>query len=223
MLNSLKDKTILLLEENISIRKEMVSILKLFFKEVYIAIDGYDALYKYELYLPDIISTDLNVSGLSGFDLIKEIRKRSIDTFIIIVSSNTNTDYLIDAIHNRVNRYIIKPITEDKYLLAFDAYLKKFEKQTSVIELSASIRVELHKYLIVKDNQNIHINKKECLFITLLSKNKSKTVSYEEIEESLWGTKPMSLSAIRTLVRDLRKKLGKEYILNVSGIGYKLE
>lgn len=220
---SLKDKTILLMEEDISLRKKITSILKSLFKEVYVAVDGYDALYKYELYLPDIVSTDLSISGLSGFDLIKEIRNKSSDTFVIIVSSCTNTDYLIDAIHNSVNRYIIKPITQDKYIEAFDAYLKKIEKNSNIIELSSSIRVELDKHLIIRDNQEIHINKKECLLLILLSKNENKTVSYEEIEERLWGTKPMSLSAIRTLVRDLRKKLGKGYVINISGIGYRLK
>lgn len=51
----------------------------------------------------------------------------------------------------------------------------------------------------------------------------NKAVSYEEIEYQIWGSDSMSLSAIRSVVRDLRKKIGNEFVVNVSGIGYRLK
>ena len=51
----------------------------------------------------------------------------------------------------------------------------------------------------------------------------NKTFTYEEIENIVWGGALMSQSAIRSVVRDLRKKIGEKYIINVSGIGYRLK
>ena len=65
-------------------------------------------------------------------------------------------------------------------------------------------------------------NKKETLLMKLLCSDINKTFSYEEIEYQVWGSDSMSLSAIRSVVRDLRKKIGQDYIINISGLGYRL-
>lgn len=222
-LKNLKSKTILLVEDETVIRENIASMLRFFFKEVYTAFDGYDGLDKFELYKPDIVMTDLKMPEMGGFELIEEIRKKSDNTYTIIVSAHTDTELLIDAIHKNVDRYIIKPVTEDELFEAFETYLKKLEDKVNIIELSPNIKVELDKHLLIVDGIKIHINKKETQLLNLLNQSDNKTVSYEEIEEKIWGSKSMSLSAIRTLVRDLRKKLGTPYLINISGIGYRLK
>lgn len=222
-LKNLKSKTILLVEDEAVIRENIASMLRFFFKEVYTAFDGYDGLDKFELYQPDIVMTDLKMPEMGGFELIEEIRKKSNNTYTIIVSAHTDTELLIDAIHKNVDRYIIKPVTEDELFEAFETYLKKVEDKVNIIELSSNIKVELDKHLLIVDDIKIHINKKETQLLNLLNQSNNKTVSYEEIEEKIWGSKSMSLSAIRTLVRDLRKKLGTQYLINISGIGYRLK
>ena len=124
-LERLKNKTILLVEDEKVIRENIASMLKFFFKEVYVAIDGYDGLDKYENYLPDIIMTDLKMPNMGGFELIKELEKRACSSYTIIVSAHTDTELLLEAINKGVNRYLIKPITEDELFEAFNAYLRK--------------------------------------------------------------------------------------------------
>lgn len=75
MFKKLKEKTILLVEDEKVIRENTASILKVFFKEVYTANDGYEGLDKYEEYLPDILMTDLKMPNMSGLGLIDEIKK----------------------------------------------------------------------------------------------------------------------------------------------------
>ena len=75
---------------------------------------------------------------------------------------------------------------------------------------------------MIIDNEELHLNKKETQFMKLLCSDINKTFSYEEIEYQVWGSDSMSLSAIRSVVRDLRKKIGQDYIINISGVGYRL-
>lgn len=222
-LKKLKEKTILLVEDEVVIRNNIASMLKFFFKEVYTAIDGYDAIDKYEAYLPDVVMTDLKMPVMTGFELIKELKKRSCTAHTMIVSAHTDTNLLIDAIHNGVDRYIIKPVTEDELFEAFEAYLKKIDEQeVKVINLSSSIKIDLDKHIVIVEDEEIHLNKKETQLLTLLSKDVDKTITYEDIEYQIWGSDSMSLAAIRSVVRDLRRKIGQEYVVNVSGIGYRL-
>lgn len=77
MLDRLKNKTILLVEDERIIRENIASMLSFFFKEVYTAIDGYDGLDKYEIYLPDVVMTDIRMPNMGGFELIEELIKEN--------------------------------------------------------------------------------------------------------------------------------------------------
>jgi DNA-binding response OmpR family regulator len=223
VLNKLKEKTILLVEDEDVIRNNIASMLKHFFKEVYTASDGYEGVDKYEDYLPNIVMTDLKMPIMGGFELIEELKKRSSKAYTIIVSAHTDTELLIEAINNGVDRYIIKPVTEDELFEAFEAYFKKLDETTpKVVELNETTKIDLDKHLAIIDGVEVKLNKKENQLLTLLCVDMNKAVSYEEIEYQIWGSDSMSLSAIRSVVRDLRKKIGSEFVVNVSGIGYRL-
>lgn len=220
----LKSKTILLVEDEKVIRENIASMLKFFFKEVYIAIDGYDGIDKYENNLPDIVMTDLKMPNMGGFELISELKNRKSTAFTIIVSAHTDTDLLINAIHNGVDRYIVKPVLEDDLFDTFKAFLEKLDNvMPQVIKLSDNLSIDIDKSEVISNGESIHLNKKENMLLKLLCKDFNKTISYEEIEYQVWGSESMSLSAIRSVVRDLRKKIGQDYILNVSGVGYRLK
>jgi len=222
-LERLKNKTILLVEDEKVIRENIASMLKFFFKEVYVAIDGYDGLDKYENYLPDIIMTDLKMPNMGGFELIKELEKRLSTSYTIIVSAHTDTELLIEAINKGVHRYLIKPITEDELFEAFNAYFEKIDKiLPQSVQLETNMHFDLNKNQIILEGEELHLNKKETLLMKLLCSDINKSFSYEEIEYQVWGSDSMSLSAIRSVVRDLRKKIGQDYIINISGLGYRL-
>ncbi|MEN8717705.1 MAG: response regulator [Sulfurovum sp.] len=226
-LDRLKSKTILLVEDERIIRNNIVSMLKFFFKEVYTAIDGYDGLDQYEKYQPDVIMTDLKMPNMGGFELLEELKKRNTKSFNIIVSAHTDTDLLVNAINKGVNRYLIKPITEDELFEALEAYLDNLEiNEPKLFRISESIEfnIDLNEINdLTNENEVISLNKKEGLLLKLLSSNDKKIFSYEEIEEQVWAGNFMSVSAIRSVVRDLRKKIGNDFIVNVSGSGYKLK
>lgn len=224
MLDRLKTKTILLVEDEKVIRENIASMLRFFFKEVYVAIDGYDGLDKYEIYLPDVIMTDLKMPNMSGFELISELIKRDSNAFTIIVSAHTDTELLIKAIHEGVDRYLVKPITENELFDTLEAYLNKIDKYEPLrIHFDTNTLFDIDNKCLIIDEVEIHLNKKEYLLLKLLSSNEKKVFLYEDIENQVWGGQVMSLSAIRSVVRDLRKKMGDNYLINVSGCGYKLK
>jgi two-component system response regulator VanR len=215
----LKQKTILLVEDEQIIRDNIASMLKFFFKEVYTANDGYAGLESYQKHLPDIIMTDLKMPYLCGFELLEELKKRASSSFMIVVSAHTDTELLLNAVNNGIDRYIIKPVTEHQLFEAFEAYLDKTQNafiNLPGIQFNPDTR-ELH----IKD-KTVHLNNKETLLLKLLMQDVTKVYSYEEIENQVWGEKSMSLSSLRSVIRDIRKKTGEKLIQNVSGLGYQL-
>ncbi|MFW0696970.1 winged helix-turn-helix domain-containing protein, partial [Aliarcobacter butzleri] len=70
-------------------------------------------------------------------------------------------------------------------------------------------------------NENVILNKKEMLFFEVLIKNQNRVTTYEELQNEVWGDDIMTDSALRSLVRNLRKKLPTDIIINLSGLGYR--
>jgi two-component system response regulator VanR len=223
-LELLKHKTILLVEDEKIIRDNIASMLKFFFKEVYTANDGYAGLESYQKYLPDIIMTDLKMPYMCGFELLEELKKRASSSFMIVVSAHTDTELLLNAVNNGIDRYIIKPVTEKQLFDAFEAYLDKIQKQTqNALMYLPDIHFDADKReLQIKDN-TVHLNNKETLLLKLLMQDVTRVYTYEEIENEVWGEKSMSLSSLRSVIRDIRKKTGEKLIQNVSGTGYKID
>ena len=222
-LEILKNKTILLVEDETVIRNNIASMLRFFFKDVYTAVDGYDGLETYERHLPDIIITDLKMPFMGGFELLDELKKRSSSSYKIIVSAHTDTELLINAVNSGIDRYIIKPVTERQLFDAFEAYIQKIEQQTQDLKiLFPGIMFDIDKRELVINDTRVHLNNKETLLLKLLIQERNRTYTYEEIENQVWGEKSMSLTSLRSVVRDIRKKTGEKIIKNVSGIGYRL-
>lgn len=222
-LEILKNKTILLVEDETVIRNNIASMLRFFFKDVYTAVDGYDGLEAYERHLPDIIITDLKMPFMGGFELLDELKKRSSSSYKIIVSAHTDTELLINAVNSGIDRYIIKPVTERQLFDAFEAYIQKIEQQTQDLKiLFPGIMFDIDKRELVINDTRVHLNNKETLLLKLLIQERDRTYTYEEIENQVWGEKSMSLTSLRSVVRDIRKKTGEKIIKNVSGIGYRL-
>ena len=73
------------------------------------------------------------------------------------------------------------------------------------------------------DESIIKLTNKELKLLDLLAKNHHRVVSYEEIEDHLWYDNYMSMDALRSLIRAIKKKLQGDYIENVSGFGYRLK
>ncbi len=73
------------------------------------------------------------------------------------------------------------------------------------------------------DKKPIKLTKNELLLLDILVKNYQRVITYKEIENFIWQNEYMSIDALRSLIRSLRKKLQGDFIENISGIGYKMK
>ena len=69
----------------------------------------------------------------------------------------------------------------------------------------------------------VKLRTKELEFLLLLIKNKNRYVSYEEIENYVWSDSVMTKDALKTLVKNIKIKISKDLILNLTNSGYKID
>ena len=222
LLEKLKDISILCVEDEDGIREVIVKTLKYYFKEVYEAKNGQEALELYEYYKPKIVLSDIQMPNMDGIDLVKKIRKNDSETMIIMLTAYSNEEYLMELINLNVDHFILKPLNSKKLNEALQKYIDKNFSEEIYLHVDLKLDI-LKRELIYKNDEIITLRKREKDFLYLLYKNKDSIVNYNQIEIELWQDKFMTDHALKSFIKELRHKLPINIIKNVPQEGYKLE
>lgn len=222
----LKSISILYVEDDKKTSQLMHSTLSLFSNHIYIASNGIEALSTYHTKNPQLIISDIEMPGMSGMEFLKEIRKVNSKIPFILLTSYTNTEYLLPAANLNIQSYLVKPIQSQQLKESLYDILKVLNDNNSLyIKLTDSITFnKVNLELINNDNKVIKLNIKEKKLINLLILNQNKIVTYSEIEHAVWDDydEVMTSMALRTIIKNLRKKISSEFIENISGQGYRI-
>lgn len=222
LLEKLQSLSILYAEDEVGIRENISDSLAYYVKNVYQASNGEEA---FELYMdkkPDIILSDIHMPILNGIEFVKKVREIDRKIPIVMITAHTDKEYLLEAVELRMEKYIVKPIELEVLLEILKKCLETIDiNKKVVLGIDTSYVYDYDKKELRYKDEIVLLNKKEISFFELLIKNQNRIVSYEELQEKVWIDDVMTDSALRSLVRNLRKKLPTDIIFNLSGIGYR--
>ncbi|KLE07264.1 response regulator transcription factor [Aliarcobacter butzleri] len=170
----------------------------------------------------DLLILDVNVPFVSGFELLKELRTQNIKTPTIFITSLNMVEDMQKGFDSGCDDYLKKPFELKELDLRINNIKRLFNiRPKELINISKDTFLDIQNLLIIKNNQKIHLAKKECEVLQYLI-NSSKTVSIEELSLNLWAYEDNpNDSTIRTYIKNLRKILGEEKIINIRGVGYR--
>ena len=221
-MHNLKKIKILYIEDEEFIRKNALEYLSFYSDFVYEAIDGIDGFKKYKEIKPDIIICDIMMPKLNGLELIQKIRQEDKTTQIIVATAHIDTDFLLKAVELRLVKYLTKPILEDSLLQTLNEAIELLnENGSNIVNLDENSKFDLLNRTLIANKVVVKLTKKELSFLELCAKNTQRAVTYSELENYVWEGY-MTEDAMRSVVKDLRRKLPKNSLENISGIGYKL-
>ena len=219
MYDNLKDKTVLYVEDELDVLRNISTLLRNFFAKIYIAADGESGLQTFQEKHIDILLIDIELPKMNGIELIKKIRKENKDIPIIIISAYTKTDYLLESIELNLDKYIVKPLTSKKIHLLLEKLNDDFSDNDTV-ELVEGILLHKSLSIVSFDGVEKDLTRKELAFLKVLAKK--KVIHYERVY-SLWEGDTPTQNAVRSFIKQLRKKLPDGLIKNKNGIGYSVE
>jgi len=218
-LNSL---TVLFVEDEKELRNALEGAIGDEFEKFIVARDGDDGLKKFKKYKPDIVITDILMPIRDGLEMAKDIKHISRETPIIVLSAFSEKERLLKAIDVGIDKYLIKPIDPDELMLTVNYIADELLSLDKVVELGSGYQFDKNRKVLVQKGKTIALTKKELLFISILVKNLGVFVLHEEIKKYVWTNKNVTDAAIRTFIKRVREKTGKEFIKNVPGLGYKI-
>jgi len=226
MLTILKKHSVLYVEDEPEVQANMIEYLESYFKTVYVASNGKEALSLYETYQPDVAILDIELPFISGLSLARKFREENKTIKLIMLTGHTETEILLEATQLKLTQYLTKPISPRKFKAMLTLLSQELESfSVNFVDLSEGYRWNKEENTLTQYKTTILLNEKEHQLLKLFIDKKNQTVRYEDIMVTVWEDsfeRDISIESVKNQVSHLRKKLPKGSIINVYGQGYKL-
>ena len=223
ILDVLSNKKVLCLEDEEAILKNICASLELFFAEAKGVTDGFDALELAMSGAYDVLVLDISVPNIDGLEIAKKVRAINQKIPIVILSSHVEQEYLWRAVELKITRYLAKPYDKKSFIKALEDVAFELVGRTPTIRLNDELEYDFGKKALYVNGEISHLSKSESKLLEYFLNNKNKTITYEQIFDYIWDYEQPTKEAIKTIVKELRRKLGKDVIKNLYGVGYLCE
>ncbi len=183
--------------------------------------DAFDAIFEKGY---DLLLLDVKVRGKNGFEFLEGIRKEGLNTPAIFITSLTSIEDLSRGYNCGCCDYIRKPFDLKELQLRLEQAIRSncLNSKSELIALPLDYFYDTKNFVLKSKDKEVQLTKTEKLIIELLIKNRGKVISIEDFMEIIWGNYINSAN-VRVQINHLRKKLDKDLIVNVRGLGYKIE
>lgn len=199
-------------------------------------IDGYavdtcnDGIAAYELIITeiyDLIVLDLNLPGMDGIDILKEVRKTNKDIKVLILSARSSIADKVQGLDVGANDYLAKPFAFEELEARIRSLLRRNFIQENTVLTWETLSLDTVGRTAYVNEVTIMLTRKELALLEYFLLNQSKVISQEELMEHVWNMEADSFSnAVRVHIASLRKKLkatmGYDPIATKIGEGYYL-
>ena len=217
-------KKILVVEDE----KDIQNIIKAFLEnagyKVEIADDGLDGINIIQKNKFDLILLDIMMPKIDGFVVCEMIRKNS-NVPIIILTALTDEESQLKGFDKLADDYITKPLSMPIVLKHIEAILRRTDnsKESVGILKYKNMVLNTENYEVFVDNKKIPLTYREYEILKLFLENQGKVFTRDNILNSIWSYDYYGDDKIvNTHIKNIRKKLGYDYIETVRGVGYRI-
>lgn len=219
-------KTILIIEDE----KAIQNIIKAFLEDAgyttVLAYDGLEGIEQFHKCSPDLVLLDLMLPKIDGFVVCELIRKES-SIPVIMLTARDDDDSQIKGFDALADDYITKPFTMPLVMRRIEAVLRRTEQgnqtENTVIHYK-NISLDIDSFTVLVNGENISLTTREFEILKLLLENQGRVFTRDNLLNTIWGYDYFGdAKIVNTHIKNIRRKLGVDYIDTIRGVGYKIE
>ncbi|NOH71937.1 response regulator transcription factor [Vibrio pectenicida] len=168
-----------------------------------------------------LIILDIGLPGISGLQVLKELRDKGDKTPVLILSARDELDDRVYGLNHGADDYLVKPFQLEELLARMGALIRRSAgiADDTVILGDVSVSVNSHKVTVAGECINLTPN--EFKILLYLVTNSGRVLSKTQILQNMHGwDESAGLNSIEVHIHNLRKKMPKDTIKNIRGVGY---
>jgi DNA-binding response OmpR family regulator len=175
----------------------------------------------------DLIILDIMLPGMSGIDLCREIRKKGVQSPVMMLTARDTIDDKVTGLDSGADDYMTKPFSFDEFLARVRALLRR--KQDKLTELThGDLKIDTLAHRAFVSDKEVMLRPKEYAILVYLLRNRGRVLSRTQILENIWGYDfNPNTNIVDVHIKSLREKLDEANVTNlirsVRGVGYMID
>lgn len=218
---------LLIIEDDFMIAESTRTLLEFHQFDVDWVNNGIDGLKKLNESCFDVVLLDLGLPMMDGMQVLKNIRLHHPELPVLIISARDQLQNRVDGLNQGADDYLIKPYEFEELLARIHALLRRSAKENKVQQHQVlkygHLELDLEFHTAKYHNEIIELSNREWAVLVPLMSFPNKIFSKANLEEKLYDLdSEISSNTIEVYIHHIRAKLGKNFIRNVRGLGYRL-
>jgi two-component system KDP operon response regulator KdpE len=190
---------------------------------------GADALGLMQQRSFDLVLLDVNMPGISGIEICRQIRALAPKTGIVMVTVRDAEEDKVKALDAGADDYVTKPFRFRELVARLGAVLRRTQGSTTEpgIVRAGDLKIDLERRILWKAGEEVRLSPKEIDLLTFFAKHQNVPLTHVRLLRAVWGAEyGGEVEYLRTYVRMLRKKIEDDparpqYLLTEAWVGYR--
>jgi two-component system KDP operon response regulator KdpE len=220
--------TILVIDDEVQMRRLLRRILETEGYKVVLADTGRDGLTSAAADRPDVVVLDLGLPDMDGTEVLRELRTSS-SIPVLILSVREAEETIIAALDGGADDYLTKPFRTGELLARIRALLRhRSSGQEEQILVTEDLAIDMAARTVTVRGEQIRLTPTEYTLLALFARNAGKVLTHSSVLREVWGpTYAEETQYLRVFIGQLRKKIERDpatprILLTESGVGYRL-
>jgi len=221
--------TILIVDDEPQIRRVMRTSLSSNGYSVIEARSGEEALEVVRKERPELVLLDVNMPGIGGLEVCREIREQSDVAIIMLTVRNTEQDKVL-ALDAGADDYVVKPFSIEELLARIRAALRRTSSADPVPTfVSSDLEIDFERRKVLVQGRPVRLTPKEFELLRHLVTSQGKPIEHRRLLQAVWGPDyGNETEYLRVFINQLRKKIEPDpahpkYIHTDPWVGYRFE
>ncbi|HEX6248921.1 MAG TPA: response regulator [Nocardioidaceae bacterium] len=218
--------TILVVDDDATLLRTLTINLRARGYDVLTAATGEDALAGMRRVAPDVVVLDLGLPGISGVEVLRELREWS-HVPVIVLSARHGSDDKVEALDVGADDYVTKPFGIDELLARLRAAVRRSGQTEARTVETGDLRIDLEARRVWRDDEEVRLTPTEWGLLAALVTRPGKLVPQRQLLHEVWGPAySKETNYLRVYMANLRRKLEAdpsrpEHLITEPGMGYR--
>lgn len=172
----------------------------------------------------DLVVLDIGLPDHSGLEVLKKLRQRKNDTPVLILTARDTVEDRVIGLDSGADDYLVKPFDLDELCARLRAIQRRHSGHSNPVLVHGDLTLDPAAHTVTFKNEQLKISAHEYTLLHHLLSNAGRVIPRSRLEEILYGwNSAVESNSLEVFIHNLRKKIGKDFIRTIRGVGYMIE